>query len=79
MPTQASLKRAAALVAQLHRLRVRSPNSWRRAESVGRDIGLAGAELEQAVTDAETAGLIQRRADDAGLILLTDAGRAAAS
>jgi hypothetical protein len=36
-------------------------------------------QLEQVVTDAETAGLIQRRADDADLILLTDAGRAAAS
>ena len=33
------LERAAAFVAQLHRLSIRSPQSWRRAESVGSDIG----------------------------------------
>ena len=73
------LERAAAFVAQLHRLSVKSPHSWRRADSVGRDVGLAGAALEQAIRDAEKAGLIERRADDAGLVLLTAEGRAAAS
>ena len=73
------LKRAAALVAQLHHLSAKSPLSWRRAESVGRDIGLEGAELEQAIRDAEKAGFLYRRADNEGLIVLTDAGRAAAS
>ena len=76
---QDRLERAAAFVAQLHRLSIRNPYSWRRAESVGRDVGLAGAQLEQAIDDAEQAGLIQRRADDEGLIILTAAGRAAAS
>jgi hypothetical protein len=73
------LQRAAALVAQLYRLGAKAPHSWRRAESIGRDVGLAGLPLEQALSDAEEAGLIHRRADDAGLILMTDAGRAAAS
>jgi DNA-binding MarR family transcriptional regulator len=73
------LKRAAAFIAQLHRLSINSPHSWRRAASVGGDIGLADADLEQAIRDAEKAGLIQRRADDEGLIMLTVDGRAAAS
>jgi DNA-binding MarR family transcriptional regulator len=58
---------------------INSPHSWRGAESVGRDAGLADADLEQAIRDAEKAGLIQRRSDDEGLIMLTAAGRAAAS
>jgi DNA-binding MarR family transcriptional regulator len=41
-------------------------------------IGLAGAQLEQAIRDAEKAGLIERRADNERLIILTAAGRAAA-
>ena len=76
---QDRLQRAAAFIAQLHRLSINSPHSWRRAESVGRGIGLTGAQLEQAIRDAERAGLIQRRADYEGLVLLTAKGRAAAS
>jgi hypothetical protein len=73
------LERAAAFVARLHALSAKSPRSWRRAESIGLDIGLAGLPLEQAIRDAEQAGLIERRADDAGLIILTAEGLAAAS
>jgi hypothetical protein len=73
------LKRAAAFVAQLHRFSIASPHSWRRADSVGRDLGLADADLEQAICDAEQAGFIERRAGDEGLVLLTAKGRAAAS
>ena len=58
MPKQ-RLQRAAAFVARLHILSRKSPHSWRRAESVGRDIGLADAHLEQAIRDAEKAGFIQ--------------------
>jgi hypothetical protein len=71
--------RAAAFIAQLHRVSANSPHSWRRAASVGRDIGIADGDLEQAIRDAERAGMIQRRVDDEGLIMLTPAGRAAAS
>ena len=56
------LERAAAFIAQLHRLSAKTPHSWRRAESVGRDVGLAGLPLDQAIRDAEQAGLIHRRA-----------------
>ena len=79
MIAQDRLERAAAFVAQLHRVSAKAPPSWRRAESVGRDVGLADAHLEQAIRDAEKAGLIERRADDEGLVLLTAKGRAAAS
>jgi hypothetical protein len=68
------LQSAAAFIAQLHRLSAKSPHSWRRAESVGRDVGLADADLEQAIRDAEKAGLIQRRADDEGLIIVDGQG-----
>jgi hypothetical protein len=37
---------AATLIAQLHRLSIDSPQSWRRAQAIGRDIGLVDAELE---------------------------------
>ena len=73
------LQRAAAFIAQLHRLSDSSPNSGRRAQNVGQDIGLAGAHLEQAIRDAERVGVIERRAGDASLILLTAKGRTAAS
>jgi hypothetical protein len=79
MTARDRLERAAAFIAQLHRLSAKSPQSWRRAEGVGRDLGLEGAELELAIRDAEKAGFKQRRADDEGLIMLTPAGRAAAS
>jgi hypothetical protein len=51
-----------------------SPNSWRRAQNVGQDIGLAGAHLEQAIRDAENVGFIERRADDASVIHLYGQG-----
>jgi DNA-binding MarR family transcriptional regulator len=70
---------AAAFIVQLHRLSSSSPHSWRRAESVGRDINLDGAALELAIRDTEKAGFIQRRADNEGLVILTAKGRAAAS
>jgi len=52
--------------------------SWRRAASVGADIGLTGERLDQAVSDATAAGVLDRRADDPGLVMLTDKGRTAA-
>ena len=70
---------AAAFIARLHRLSSNSPHSWRRAESIGRDINLDGAALELAIRDAEKAGFIQRRPNDEGLTILTAKGRAAAS
>ena len=76
---QDRLQRAAAFIAQLHRVSINRPHSWRRARAIGRDTGLADADLEQAIRDAEKVEFIQRRVDDDGLILLTAKGRAAAS
>lgn len=39
--TKRRLERAAAFVARLHKLSRTARNSWRRAESVGRDVGPA--------------------------------------
>ena len=65
---------AAAFIVQLHRLSSNSPHSWRRAESVGRDINLDGAALELAIRDTEKAGFIQRRADNEGRIFFDGNG-----
>ena len=74
MIARGRLDRAAVFIARLYALSASSPHSWRRAESIGRDIGLAGLPLEQALDDAEKAGLIDRREDDPGLIMMTAAG-----
>ncbi len=80
--TQARLERAALLVAELHRLTVvagmgrSADRTWRRADAVGRDVGILGRELEQAIKDAVQADLVVRRADDMNLIQLTAKGRA---
>ena len=71
---QDRLQRAAAFIAQLNRLSIISPHSWRRAVSVGRHINLDGAALELAMRDAEKAGFLERRADDESLVILMAKG-----
>jgi len=66
MTARNRIQLAAAFIVQLHRLSSNSPHSWRRAESVGRDIRLDGAAPELAIRDTEKAGFIQRRADNEG-------------
>ena len=66
-------------IAHLHRLMSRPRLRGGGLKSVGHDVGLADAHLEQRIRDAEKAGLIERRADDEGLVLLTAKGWAAAS
>lgn len=72
------LERAATFVAQLYRFSLDARHSWQRAERIGCAIGLQGTDLEQALVDAEAAGLIMRRTDHTGLVLLTEAGRGVA-
>jgi hypothetical protein len=55
-----------------------SPKAWRRANAVGRTIGIEGQRLEQAIIDAASAGLVDRSVEDADLVLLTSRGRAVA-
>jgi hypothetical protein len=78
-PASGRLERTAAFVAKLHELSRRSPKAWRRADAVGRSAGLDPAEIPQAIADAAAAGLVERRADDPELVLLTDQGRAVAA
>ena len=73
------LENAAAFIARLYHLSRYSPHLWRRAESIGAAVGLEGNVLEQALIDTEDAGLIDRRVDDPGLVLLTKRGRKAAA
>jgi DNA-binding MarR family transcriptional regulator len=79
MTARNRIQLAAAFITQLHRLSSHSPHSWRRAESIGRDINLDGAALELVIRDTQKVGFIQRRADDEGRVILTAKGRAAAS
>lgn len=72
------LEHAALFIARLHYLSRFSPRIWRRAASIGADVGLDGAALEQVLIDTEDASLIDRRVDDPGLVLLTKRGRRAA-
>lgn len=65
-------------MATLFAISLRSSRAWRRADAVGRSAGILGERLEQAVADAVLAGLVDRRADDDALVLLTSRGRALA-
>jgi hypothetical protein len=69
------LATAAAFVARLFAISRRSPKAWRRADAVGRSAGIEGLRLEQALADAEQAGLLDRRVDDPGLVPLIGRGR----
>lgn len=63
--------------ASLDRQAVASPSAW-RADAVARTAGIVGQwRLEQAIANAAGAGLFDRRAGDAGLVFLTERGRAA--
>jgi hypothetical protein len=53
MTARNRIQLAAAFIVKLHRLSANSPHSWRRAESLGRDISLDGAALELAIRHRE--------------------------
>lgn len=69
---------AAHFAAALFDVSRSSPNAWQRANAIGRTIGIEGQRLEQAIIDAVGAGLVDRRVDDADLVLLTSRGRTVA-
>ena len=72
MPDRLSL--ATAFVAALHAAS-KNPGSWWPARSIGHAAGIEDPDqLEQALRDAVTAGLVYRRVDD-DCVLLTDKGR----
>ena len=61
-------------VMALHDASIRNPTSWRRVSAIGARTGIKGADLERVVADVVAAGLVEQRADDTGLIILTNRG-----
>jgi len=53
---------------------LRNPTSWRRVSAIGARTGIRGADLERVVAHVVAAGLVEQRADDTGLIILTNRG-----
>ena len=56
----------------------RNPSTWRRVSAIGARTGIKGDELDQVVVDVVAAGLVERRVDEPGLVILTSKGWAIA-
>jgi hypothetical protein len=65
---------AMKFIAALYDASRRNPASWRRLSAIGARTGIKGVQLEQAVADAVTAGLVEQRLDDTSLVMLTNKG-----
>jgi hypothetical protein len=63
----------------LHNASSRNPTSWRRLSAMGARTGIKGADLERVVADVVAAGLVEQRAGDPCLIILTNRGWVLAS
>jgi hypothetical protein len=63
----------------LHDVSRRDPTSWRRNGAIGGRTGIKGADFELVKTDVVAADLVQQRADDPSLIILTNRGSDVAS
>jgi hypothetical protein len=74
MPKPDRLALATKFVMALHDVSRRNPTSWRRISAIGARTGLKGADLERVVADVVAAGLVEQRADDPCLIILTNSG-----
>jgi hypothetical protein len=78
MSTHDRLELATKFVAALHDVSRRNPASWRRISAIGARTSIKGDQLEQVVADVVTAGLVERRVDEPGLVILTSKGWAIA-
>ena len=65
---------ATKFVMALHDASRRNPTSWRRISAISARTGIKGAHLGRVVADAVAAGLVEQRADDPCLIILTNRG-----
>ena len=74
MPKLDRLALATKFVMALHDVSRRNPTSWRRISAIGARTGIKGADLERVVADIVVAGLVEQRADDPSLIILTNRG-----
>jgi|SRR5215213_4082500 len=63
---------ATKFVMALHDVSRRNPTSWRRISAIGARTGIKGADLERIAADDVAAGLVEQRADDPSLIILTN-------
>jgi hypothetical protein len=73
MPKLYRLALATKFVMALHDVSRRDPTSWRRSSAIGGRTGIKG-DFERVA-----AGLVQQRADDPNLIILTNRGSDVAS
>jgi hypothetical protein len=74
MPKLDRLALATKFVMALHDVSKRNPTSWRRISAIGARTGIKGADLERVVADVVAADLVEQRADDPCLIILTNRG-----
>jgi hypothetical protein len=74
MPTLDRLAMATKFVTALHDASRGNPTSWRRISAIGARTGIKGTDLERVVADVVAAGLVEQRADDPSLIILTNRG-----
>ena len=74
LPTLDRLALATKFVMALHDASRRNPTSWRRVSAIGARTGIKGADLERVVADIVVTGLVEQRADDPSLIILTNRG-----
>ena len=65
---------ATKFVMALHDVSRRNPTSWRRISAIGARTGIKGADLERVVADVVAAGLVEQRANDPCVIILTNRG-----
>ena len=78
MLTPDRLALATKFVAALHDISRRNPASWRRISAIDARTGIKGDKLEQVVADVAAAGVVERRVDEPGLVILTSRGWAIA-
>jgi hypothetical protein len=74
MPKLDRLALTTKFIMALHDASIRNPTSWRRISAIGARTGIKGAGLERVVADVVAGGLVEQRADDSGLIILTNRG-----
>lgn len=74
MPTLDRLALATKFMTALYDASRRNPTSWRRMSAIGARTGIKGADLERVAADVVAAGLVEQRAGDPSLIILTNRG-----
>ena len=74
IPKLDRLTLATKFVMALHDACRGNPTSWRRISAIGARTGIKGDDLERTLADLVAAGLVEQRADDPSVIILTNRG-----